>query len=220
MKSKTDSQVRLKLTTKGLATRARILQHAAELIYAKGVQATNNEVLRGAAGVSGSQLTHYFPTKESLVLGVIDWQADDILAFHRSERFAGFDSVDAFQDWADFYVLSGRPFQDGCSLGSLASEMVKTDLDIHNQLARAFEQWRDIFRDGLERMQRLGRIDASADPVRLAHMFVAAYQGGMLLAQIARDITPLRDSLYAAVDHLRTFATGPDGADASCAGRL
>ena len=196
-----------KLTDKGQATRARILRHAAELIYAKGVRATNNELLRSAAGVSGSQLTHYFPNKESLVLAVIDWQADSVLGFHRSERFAGFDSIDAFQDWADFYILSGHPFEDGCSLGSLASEVVKSDLDIHDQLARAFEQWRDVFREGLERMQGLGRIDASADPVQLANMFLAAYQGGMLLAQVARDVGPLRDALYAAVDHLRTFAT-------------
>src|SRR3954464_4922500 len=101
------------LTDKGQATRARILRHAAEFIYAKGVRATNNELLRSAAGVSGSQLTHYFPTKESLVLAVIDWQADSVLGFHRSERFAGFDSIDAFQDWAD-YILSGRRFEDGC----------------------------------------------------------------------------------------------------------
>jgi AcrR family transcriptional regulator len=204
-----------KLTDKGQATRARIVRHAAELIYAKGVHATNNELLRSAAGVSGSQLTHYFPDKESLVLAVIGWQADSVLGFHRSERFAGFDTIGAFQDWADFYVLSGRPFEGGCSLGALASEIVKTDLDVHDQLARVFEQWRDIFREGLERMQRLGRIDASADPVRLAHMLVAAYQGGMLLAQIARDIAPLRDSLYAAVDHLRTLATTPAGTDPS-----
>ena len=208
------------LTDKGQATRARILRHAAELIYADGVRATNNELIRNAAGVSGSQLAHYFPNKENLILGVIEWQADGIIGFHRSARFAGFDSVDAFQDWADFYVLSGRPFENGCSLGALASEIVKTDLDIHEQLARAFEQWHDIFREGLERMQQLGRIDASADPVRLAHMFLAAYQGGMLLAQVARDIAPLRDSLYAAVDHLRTFApTPPNAGDTPSRGR-
>lgn len=195
-----------KLTDKGRATRDHIMRHAADLIYADGVHATNNELLRGAAGVSGSQLTHYFPNKESLVLAVIDWQANNILGFHRSERFGGFDSIDAFQDWADFYIVSGRPFEDGCSLGSLASEIVKTDLDVHDQLANAFEEWRDVFCEGIERMQRLGRIDSSADPGRLAHMFIAAYQGGMLLAQVARDIAPLRDSLYAAVDHLRTFA--------------
>jgi hypothetical protein len=73
----------------------------------------------------------------------------------------------------------------------------------------------DIFRDGLERMQRLGRLDASADPVQLAHMFLGAYQGGMLLAQIARDIGPLQNALYAAVDHLRTFATTPGAVDGS-----
>jgi AcrR family transcriptional regulator len=210
MEINTSSEAPQKLTKKGQSTRTRILRHAADLIYAKGVHTTNNKLLRGAAGVSGSQLAHYFPNKVSLVLGVIDWQASSILEFHRSERFAGFDTIDAFQDWADFYVLSGRPFQDGCSLGALASEIVKTDLDVRDELARVFGEWRDIFREGLERMQRLGRIDAAADPARLAHMFIAAYQGGSLLAQIAGDITPLRDSLYAAVEHLRTFAPPQD----------
>jgi len=37
----------------------------------------------------------------------------------------------------------------------------------------------------------------------------------MLLAQVAHDIAPLRDSLYAALDHLRTFATTPTPPDAS-----
>jgi hypothetical protein len=32
----------------------------------------------------------------------------------------------------------------------------------------------------------------------------------MLLAQVARDIAPLKDALQAAIDHLQTFATSPD----------
>ncbi|MEV6904803.1 TetR/AcrR family transcriptional regulator [Amycolatopsis sp. NPDC051372] len=210
MKTDTGPRPPHKLTDKGQATRARILEHAADLIYTKGVHAANNEQLRRLADVSGSQLNHYFPNKESLVLAVIDWQARGVLDFHRSDKFDGFDTIDAFREWADFYVAHGRPFEDGCSLGSLASEIVKTDLDVHQQLAATFEQWRDIFRDGLERMQHLGRLDAAADPARLAHALLAAYQGGMLLAQIARDIAPLRDALYAAVDYVETFATSPD----------
>jgi AcrR family transcriptional regulator len=199
-----------KLTDKGQATRARILEHAAELIYTKGVHATNNEQLRRAAGVSGSQLNHYFPTKESLVLAVIAWQAERVLTFHRSERFACFDNLDAFRAWADFYVGYERAYQEGCSLGSLASEIIKTDLDVHDELASAFDQWRDIFRDGLERMQQLGRISAEADPTQLANLLLAAYQGGMLLAQVARDVAPLRDALQTAIDHVQTFVTSPD----------
>lgn len=199
-----------KLTSKGQATRARILEHAAELIYTKGVHATNNEQLRRAAGVSGSQLNHYFPTKESLVLAVIAWQAERVLAFHRDERFVGFDNVDAFREWADFYVGYERAYQEGCSLGSLASEIIKSDLDVRAELASAFDQWRDIFRDGLQQMQRLGRLSADGDPARLANLLLTAFQGGMLLAQVARDITPLKDALQAAIEYLETFTTSPD----------
>jgi AcrR family transcriptional regulator len=78
--------------------------HAGELIYAKGVHATNNELLRRAAGVSGSQLNHYFPGKKSLVLPVIGWQADRVLTFVRSERFNNFESTGSLREWAGFYI--------------------------------------------------------------------------------------------------------------------
>jgi len=199
-----------KLTDKGQATRARILEHAAELIYANGVHATNNEQVRRAAGVSGSQLNHYFPTKESLVLAVIAWQAGRVLALHRGEQFARFDTLGAFRKWAAFYVGYERAYQEGCSLGSLASEIIKTDLDVHDELASAFDQWRDIFREGIQDMQRLGRMSTEADPTQLANLLLAAFQGGMLLAQISRDIAPLKDALQAAIDYVQTFATPRD----------
>jgi AcrR family transcriptional regulator len=198
-----------KLTDKGRATRSRILEHAAELIYTHGVHATNNEQVRRAAGISGSQLNHYFPTKESLVLAVIAWRAERVLAFHRSERFGGFESLDALREWADYYIAYERAYQEGCTLGSLASEIVKTDLDVHDELGRAFDQWHDIFRDGLERMQGTGRLSTDADPGQLSHLLLSAFQGGMLLSQVKRDTAPLKDALHAAIDYVQTFATPP-----------
>src|SRR3954465_10830871 len=114
MNATTEARGPQKLTGKGQATRARILEHAAELIYAKGVHATNNEQLRRAAGVSGSQLNHYFPTKESLVLAVIARQAGRGPTFPREERFTGFGNLDALREWADFYVGYERAYQEGC----------------------------------------------------------------------------------------------------------
>lgn len=199
-----------RLTPKGQATRARILEHAAALIYAEGVHATNNDKLRRAAGVSGSQINHYFPTKESLVLAVIEWQAESVLGLHRSERFDGFEDLAGFRKWAAFYIGYERAYHEGCSLGSLASEIIKTDLDVHDELAAAFGQWREIFRQALARLQRLGRLSGEADPAQLANLLLAAFQGGMLLAQIAREISPLRDALQSALDHIETFATPLD----------
>lgn len=195
------------LTEKGQATRARILEHTAALIYRNGVHATNNEQVRRSAGVSGSQLNHYFPTKESLILAVIAWQADSVLSLHRSAEFRHFEEVDDFRRWAAFYVGYERAFHEGCSLGSLASEIIKTDLDVHDQLSDGFEQWHEIFRDALTRLQQRGRLRPEADAGQLANLLLAAFQGGMLLAQVAREITPLRDALAAAIDHVESFAT-------------
>jgi hypothetical protein len=49
MEATTAAREPQKLTGKGQATRTRILEHAAELISAKGVHATNDEQLRRAA---------------------------------------------------------------------------------------------------------------------------------------------------------------------------
>ncbi|RKN20835.1 TetR/AcrR family transcriptional regulator [Micromonospora musae] len=207
MKSTTAAPEPRQLTAKGQATRARILEHAAALIYAEGVHATNNDKLRRAAGVSGSQINHYFPTKESLVLAVIEWQAERVLGLHRGEQFDGFESLEGFRKWAAFYIGYERAYHEGCSLGSLASEIIKTDLDVHDELAAAFAQWREIFRDALLRLQRQGRLSNEADAEKLAGLLLAAFQGGMLLAQVARGISPLRDALETALDYIETFAT-------------
>jgi AcrR family transcriptional regulator len=207
MEATTEARVPQKLSGKGQATRARILEHAAELINTKGVHATNNEQLRRAADISGSQLNHSFPIKDSLVLAVIEWQAERVLTFHRSERFTHFDSVDSLREWAGLYIAYERSYHEGCSLGSLPARSSRPTFP--TELANAFEQWRDIFRDGLERMQRLGRISVEADPTGLAYPLLSAFQGGMLLAQVARDIASLKDAPRVAIDYVQTFAMPP-----------
>lgn len=206
MNGKTAVQRHRKLTEKGQATRARILEQAAELIHTKGVAATNNEQLRRVTGISGSQLNHYFPTKESLVMAVIEWQTEQVMRFYGSEQFAGFDTIEALRSWVDYYVTHESAYRDGCTLGSLASQIIKSDLQVRGELARAFDQWRNIFRDGLRRMQSLGRLSATADPTQLADLLLSAFQGGMLLTQVQRDVTPLKNALHAAIDHVQTFA--------------
>ncbi|MGW4787541.1 hypothetical protein [Streptomyces sp. NPDC004230] len=56
----------------------------------------------------------------------------------------------------------------------------------------------------------IGRISAEADPTGPATLLLAAFQGGTLLAQVARNIAPLKDALQPAIDYVQTFATSPD----------
>lgn len=194
-----------KLTPKGVATRERILECAAELIYRHGVQGTSNDALRRAAGVSGSQLSHYFPDKESLVRATLAWRADSMMGLREDPPRGPLDTMAALRTWADTYV--GRPevVTGGCSFGSLAAEVLKSDLDVRDAIAEGFARWRAQFRDGLTAMRDRGQLRAEADVDQLATSLMAAFQGGLLLTQAAGDVEPLRQALDAALAHVASF---------------
>lgn len=198
-----------KLTARGRATRERIIMAAADLIYEQGVQNTNNEQIRQAAGVSGSQLTRHFPTKESLVRAVIASRADAIVALHKIPQLGRLDTFEALHLWADSYIERQDMCRGGCSFGSLAGEAMKADDAVRPDVAEGFERWEDLFRAGLRAMRERGDLRADADPDQLTHLLMAAFQGGMLLDQAAGDVTPLRDALYGALAYVESFATHP-----------
>ncbi|MGY0064031.1 TetR/AcrR family transcriptional regulator [Streptomyces sp. LZ34] len=205
MSTTSDAPAR-KLTPKGLATRERIVKAAAELIYEHGVQNTNNEQIRAAAGVSGSQLTRHFPAKESLVRAVLAWRADGILARHQSPELGELDSFAALRLWADSYIASREALRGGCIFGSLAAEVVKAEPSHRDAVTDGFERWQELFRSGLSKMRERGELRPEADPVALTHLLAAAFQGGMLLDQAAGESTPLRDALYGALAYIESFA--------------
>jgi TetR/AcrR family transcriptional repressor of nem operon len=197
------------LTAKGRATRARILAVAADLVLANGVAGTQIEDVRKAAGVSGSQMTHYFRDKRTLIKDVIAWQTDNTLQLHQAPELGELDSFAAWRRWAELIVerQTKRGFQGGCDFGSLAGQLVESDAETRADLASGYERWLELFRRGLDTMQARGDLRGDADPDALASALLGALQGGLLLTQTLRQAAPLRDSLDAALAHLETFAT-------------
>src|ERR1700743_508632 len=94
------------LTARGQATRQRIVNAAAELMTAHGVAAVSMLDVRRAANVSGSQLTHYFGDKQSLIRAGIAHQADSVIAAHQAPELGELDSLDALELWAKLNIES------------------------------------------------------------------------------------------------------------------
>ena len=196
------------LTKRGQATRDRIVNAAAELMTTQGVAAVSMRDVRDAANVSGSQLTHYFGDKQSLIRAVIEHQADAVIAVHQMPQLGRLDSFDTLELWAKLNIesLEGRNCQGGCTYGSLAGELVECDATVRSDLATGFDRWEDVFRQGLTLMRDRGDLRADADPEQLAYALMGALQGGMLLGQTARNTAPLKASLRAALDYVRSYA--------------
>jgi AcrR family transcriptional regulator len=199
-----------RLTRKGRATRARIVDAAARLFFERGVAGTSVDEVRSTAAVSGSQISHYFQNKRDLTRNVISARCDDVRKFHSQPKLGGLDSLDALQAWADANVADVNAVyrKGGCVYGSLAGELVEADTEIHGDLAAGYDEWIALFRAGLTEMRRRGDLRADADPRHLAVALVAAHQGGAMLTYITNSPEPLRAAVNAAVEYVRSFARG------------
>lgn len=200
-----------RLTKKGRATKERIVTAAADLIFEYGVAGTSIEDVRKAAGVSGSQMAHYFEDKRRLVIEVVGYQADHVVELHRQPEMGKLDSFADLRRWAEVQVQ--RQIESncagGCRLGSLAGELAESDGDTRRQLATGFDRWEAVLRDGLQAMYDRGDLRPEADPDRLAMSLLAALQGGMLLTQTKRDTFPLQAVLDTVLTYVESFAAVP-----------
>lgn len=194
------------ITAKGRATRERIVQASAALMYDRGVGGTTTEEVCAAAGVSSSQLYHYFTDKRALTHAVIEYQTEVVMGVQES-LLADIDGIDSVRAWAAAIVGIQRAIDcRGCPLGALAAELVHHDEAARDDLANSYRRWQRAIRDALAGMVARGALRADTDVDRLAIATLTSLQGGLLLAKTIRDTAPLEQSLAAIVDQIGSFA--------------
>ncbi|MGH6655082.1 MAG: TetR/AcrR family transcriptional regulator [Actinocrinis sp.] len=202
-----------RLTRKGEQTRRRIVETAAQLMYERGVTEATLEDVRAAAGVSGSQIYHYFADKQALLLAVIEHQTEAVLDQHRTFS-PSMDSMPALRQWRDVMVEFQLRLQcrGGCPIGSLGSEVAENNPQARLAVASGFVRWEGAIRDGLNAMHVRGELDADPDDLALA--LLTALQGGLLMTQIQREVRSLETVLDAMLDLVESHLT-PAGKAAS-----
>lgn len=191
------------ITRKGQATREHIVEAAATLIGQFGVAGTSAADVRKTAGVSGSQLMHYFGSKQALVRAVITRQSE-------SDAFVGhpLDSFEALRAWADGAVekLAHGIGHRACTLAMLAGSTSPGDEETREELRSAFVRLQSLLLVGLRAMRDRGDLRPEADLGELSIALLTALQGGILLGQTMQSTTPMRASMNAALHYVESFA--------------
>lgn len=196
------------LTARGAVTRARIIEAAADLIYAHGVERTSLDEVMAASGVSKSQLYHYFADKDALVLEVIARQTERVLDA-QEPLLDALDSLLGLKAWCDSIVRLNKAAKGrGCPLGSLASELANDSEPARKRLDDSFSIWSERIEKGFARMRERGELAASVDPHDLALALLSAVEGGLLLAKTAQSSRALEIALDMAIDHVARNVTG------------
>ncbi|SEG72702.1 transcriptional regulator, TetR family [Actinacidiphila yanglinensis] len=198
-----------RLTTRGAKTRARIVTAAAELMYVKGVGATTLDDVLAASGVSKSQLYHHFAGKDALVRAVVAHFGEHVIQRER-DALGHVSTIAGLRRWRDALVQNNslRHGAYGCALGSLASEVSDHDDLARRALAELFTEWQKLLTGVLRRLQDGGALPPEVAVDQLATGLMGALQGGYLLAQTARDVTPMATSIDMALAHIESLAAG------------
>lgn len=205
----TDSHNGRRLTARGTKTRAKIVDAATNLMYIQGVAATTLDDVLAASTASKSQLYHHFDGKDALVRAVIDHVGELVIERERN-ALGHVSTIRGLYRWRDALVQNNalRHGAYGCALGSLASEVADHDPLAREALARLFTEWQGLLAGVLRRLQDGGTLPPEASVDQLAIGLMGALQGGYMLAQTARDVTPMATSIDMALAHIASFSDG------------
>jgi AcrR family transcriptional regulator len=202
------------LTVKGRATRDRIIDCATELVLSKGFLTLSIDDVRKAASVSGSQMTHYFADKDSLIRAIISRRTKALLDFHRQPALRELDTFEDFERWAELTLQFGQRKAPATSIpafGALAVELSKCNEKTRELLSEGYREWLALLTAGLSRMKDRGALVAEANPEELANVLMSAHQGGNILTFVYERSWPDGPALKFALSYLRSFTT--DSAD-------
>ncbi|MGI5145754.1 TetR/AcrR family transcriptional regulator [Plantactinospora sp. CA-294935] len=206
MEERSSQATTSRLTARGAKTRSRIVGTAADLMRVRGVGGTTLDDVIVASNVSKSQLYRHFEDKQALVRAVIELVGDRTIAIER-ERLSKVMTFAGLRRWRDALVENNalQEGRYGCPLGSLANEVSDQDSIARKRLLDLFSAWQELFEDLLRRFQKADLIPQEADVSQLATGLLAAVQGGYLLAQASRDVTPMASAIDMALAHLHTL---------------
>lgn len=183
-------------------TRQRLVEVARDLFLQQGYAATGiAQILQKADAGSGS-LYYFFPTKEDLLLAVLDWYLDNLCPEVLDPVFTRVsDPIERIFGILDGYrkMLLATDFAQGCPVGNLSLELCNSHPAARAKIVANFTQWRHAVQHCLD--DAAGRLPSDIDRQQLAQFVLTVMEGAVMLARADRSI----DSYDAAVTSLRDY---------------
>ncbi|MGW7042440.1 TetR/AcrR family transcriptional regulator [Streptomyces avermitilis] len=196
-------------TAKGRATRARIVEGAAEVLRERGVAFSTLDDIRSRTGTSKSQLFHYFPDgKDELLLAVARFEAERVLE-DQQPHLGRLDSWESWQQWRDVVVERYERQGDHCPLGSLFLQVGRSRPGSRAIVTELMRQWQQQLARGMRALQANGLVSPALEVDRTAAALLAGIQGGVAIMMSTGDSTHLKAALDTGIEHLRATADEP-----------
>jgi len=193
--------------SEALRTRDRIIEAARNLFLTQGYNSTGLAQITQHADVKSGSLYYFFPTKEDLLLAVLDWYRANIyegLLKHTYDRIS--DPLERVFGVLDGYrqMLLMTDFEMGCPIGNLVLEVANSHPGARSLMNVNFDQWVDAID---ECFKSSGKLPASVDTRDLAVFNLTTMEGAVMLARSYRDIKPFDQAIVQLRDYVERLVS-------------
>jgi TetR/AcrR family transcriptional repressor of nem operon len=179
------------------STRDKIIQTAARLFHEQGYHATGVSTLLREAGLNSGSLYHFFPSKEHILLAVLEDYKERLhpVVMAPAEAAQPDDPIERIFELLRWYrgVMEQTGCRLGCPVGNLALELsdnmeaARVEIDANMRAwSGAIEAWLNEAGD---------RLPSSCDRAGLSRFVLTVMEGGLLQCRSAQSLEPFDDSV-------------------------
>lgn len=172
-----------------MSAREKIIQAAMELFWLKGYNSTSIADLLSRTQLNSGSLYHVFPSKQDVLIGVLEAYRDGINEMLLEPAWGAVDDpiekiFALLQGYRTMMVESDCTY--GCPIGSLALELHEPDPQVRELLATNFQNWTSAIEGCLTAAGN--RLPPGTDKQALAQFVLTAMEGGVMQARTHRDV--------------------------------
>lgn len=171
-------------------TRQKIVMAAMDLFWTKGFNSTSVADILSRSQVNSGSLYYFFPSKQDVLIAVLETYRDGIEPMLLSPAWAGTeDPIERIFALLDHYrvLIISTDCTYGCPIGSLALELHEPDEPVRNLLAENFSAWVAAIEKCLADANDL--LPVEVDRRQLAEFTLTVMEGGVMQARTWRDVT-------------------------------
>src|SRR3954469_2791821 len=184
------------------STRDSLVLSAARLFHEQGYGSTGIATILREANVNSGSLYHFFPSKESLVVGVLEWYRAHLRPIVmdpiESQTSDPIERVFALLNWYRG-LMEQTGCKLGCPIGNLALELADNHPDVRRLTDENFTNWVLAVKKWLD--DAGDRLPAHLDRLELAQMVLNTMEGGIMQARARDEVAPFD----AAIRQLRNY---------------
>lgn len=199
-----------------LPTRDRLVFAALKLFGEKGYLSTSIQDILREAGANAGSLYHAFPTKQDVLIAVLDLYRQGIEPMLLAPAWDGVDDPieKVFALLARYRgMLEATDCLYGCPIGSIALELHEPDPPVRELLSLNFTQWVGHIERCLD--EAADRLPADLDRRMVAILVLNVMEGGVMQSRTHRTL----EAFDASVAGLRDYLTRLEQAARTTEGR-